>query len=780
MDTNARHGPAPTPNLRHLVLFAEVVRRGSVSAAARAAHLSQPAVTQAVGQIVGALGARLLQRSHSGLRLTVPGRAAAQRVDRALQLLREALGAVRGAHPDDPLRGITSTQLNALTAVVEEGAFARAARRTGCSRAAVHRAARQLERTLGASLFEVTSFGVRPTREAERLAVRTRLAFAEISQAQAELAVAAGTGSGGTVIGAMPLARSVLVARAVLEFAQARPEHAISILDGPYESLLGALRRGTADVLVGALRDPLPSEDITQEHLFDDPLAIIVAVQHPLAGAGGGPPTLEALARFPWIAPRRDSPLRRHFDALFGRLKVPSSVAPIECNSLGAARSMLLASERVMLSSEHQIHYELETGQLVALPHPFGPVRRSIGLTVRRDWRPTEIQVQLVEGLRRHARALSSRHDRCADECSGRSRCQTGGTLQIAYAPCSPLRLLLSVPDPRGCSRSCCVAMGSTRWCSSDAHATTCRPASVRDAGINNRRSPAGSPGRHAHAARGLVHEGFHLAFEDGDQCRIDLKGLTGQSMLVYARPSCRRTLPTLDSEPGAVLWQALDVALHDWDTRRPRVTFVHEGVSRLRCDFIAGCDGSHGISRASIPQERQSHFEHVYPFGWLGVLANVPPLNDELVYANHQRGVALCSMRSRDRSRYYVQCALQDRLQDWSDARFWDELAARLPARYAARLVTGPTLEKSIAPLRSVVTEPMQFGQLFLVGDAAHTVPPTGAKGLNLAAADVRVLVQGLVEFYASRSPALLEEYSSRALSRVWKATRFSRGLRI
>jgi p-hydroxybenzoate 3-monooxygenase len=275
----------------------------------------------------------------------------------------------------------------------------------------------------------------------------------------------------------------------------------------------------------------------------------------------------------------------------------------------------------------------------------------------------------------------------------------------------------------------------------------------------------------------GLVHEGFHLAFEGSEQCRIDLKALTGQSMLVYGQTELQKDLADArDSEPGAVLWQALDVVLHDWDTRRPRVTFVHDGVSReLRCDFIAGCDGSHGISRASIPQERQSHFEHVYPFGWLGVLANVPPLNDELVYANHQRGFALCSMRSRDRSRYYVQCSLQDRAERWSDARFWDELAARLPARYAARLVTGPTLEKSIAPLRSVVTEPMRFGQLFLVGDAAHTVPPTGAKGLNLAAADVRVLVRGLAEFYASRSPALLEEYSSRALSRVWKATRFS-----
>jgi DNA-binding transcriptional LysR family regulator len=199
----------------------------------------------------------------------------------------------------------------------------------------------------------------------------------------------------------------VLVARAVLEFAAARPEHGISILDGPYESMLGALRRGAADVLVGALRDPIPYEDIVQEHLFEDPLAIVVGARHPLAG--GGAPTLAALARFAWIAPRRDSPLRRHFDALLARLDAPRAVAPIECNSLIAARSMLLASERVMLLSEHQIDHELATRQLVALPHPFGAVTRSIGLTVRRGWQPTPVQAQLVEGLRRHARAASSR-----------------------------------------------------------------------------------------------------------------------------------------------------------------------------------------------------------------------------------------------------------------------------------------------------------------------------------------------------------------------------------
>jgi DNA-binding transcriptional LysR family regulator len=402
--------PGPTPNLRHLVLFDEVVRRGSVSAAARAAHLSQPAVTQAVSHIEAVLGARLMQRSYSGVALTGAGHAAAARIERALQMLREALLAARTRSANgvaqDVLSGITSTQLNALIGVVEAGAFARAARRAGRARAAVHRAARQLEKSLGTELFEVTSFGVRPTREAEKLALRTRLAFAEIAQGQAEVAAAEGTGSGATTIGAMPLARSVLLARAVLEFAQTRPEHGISILDGPYESMLGALRRGGADVLVGALRDPVPCEDIVQEHLFEDPLAIVVGAGHPLAG--GVAPTLAALARYPWIAPRRDSPLRRHFDALIARLERPRPVAPIECNSLVATRSMLVASDRVMLLSEHQIHHEIETGQLVALPHPFGAVTRSIGLTVRRDWRPTEVQAQLVDGLRRHARAASS------------------------------------------------------------------------------------------------------------------------------------------------------------------------------------------------------------------------------------------------------------------------------------------------------------------------------------------------------------------------------------
>jgi len=274
----------------------------------------------------------------------------------------------------------------------------------------------------------------------------------------------------------------------------------------------------------------------------------------------------------------------------------------------------------------------------------------------------------------------------------------------------------------------------------------------------------------------GLVHEGFDIAFANGCH-RIDLKALTGKSMLVYGQNELQRDLAEVRSRaPGAVLWQVGDVALHDCDTHFPRVSYVHGGARQeLRCDFLAGCDGSHGISRAVIPRDRIEHYERVYPFGWLGLLADVPPMHEELVYANHERGFALCSLRSRDRSRYYLQCSLEDRVEAWPDNRFWDELRLRVPERYAARLVTGPALEKSIVPLRSLVTEPMQFGRLFLVGDAAHIVPPTGAKGLNLAAADVRVLSRGVIEFYRNRSTTLLEEYSARALSRVWKATRFS-----
>jgi p-hydroxybenzoate 3-monooxygenase len=271
----------------------------------------------------------------------------------------------------------------------------------------------------------------------------------------------------------------------------------------------------------------------------------------------------------------------------------------------------------------------------------------------------------------------------------------------------------------------------------------------------------------------GLVHGGFELAFA-GRMHRIDLKGLARKPVLVYGQTEIQKDLG--DAAVERVVWEAGDVAIHGLDGTRPRVTYVKDGVAHeIECDFVAGCDGYHGVSRKSVPKERVTEHERIYPFGWLGILADVPPLNHELIYANHARGFALCSMRSNTRSRYYLQCPLDAKVEDWPDDRFWDELRVRLPYEYASRIVTGPSVEKSVAPLRSFVTEPMRFGRLFLVGDAAHIVPPTGAKGLNLAAADVRVLYRGLVEFYRSGSGRLLDEYSARALSRVWKATRFS-----
>jgi p-hydroxybenzoate 3-monooxygenase len=274
----------------------------------------------------------------------------------------------------------------------------------------------------------------------------------------------------------------------------------------------------------------------------------------------------------------------------------------------------------------------------------------------------------------------------------------------------------------------------------------------------------------------GLVHEGFGIAF-GGAVHRIDLKGLTGRCMLVYGQTELERDLvESCCAHEGTVLWEASEVALHGFDRARPRVSYRHAGQAcELACDFIAGCDGFHGVSRASIPRAARTEYERVYPFGWLGLLSDVPPLHEEVIYVSHERGFALCSMRSRQRSRYYLQCALDERLEEWPDARFWDELEARLPESHAEHLVRGPSFEKSIAPLRSFVTEPMRCGRLFLAGDAAHIVPPTGAKGLNLAAADVRVLARALAEHYREGSDALLEEYSARALRRVWGAIRFS-----
>jgi p-hydroxybenzoate 3-monooxygenase len=222
--------------------------------------------------------------------------------------------------------------------------------------------------------------------------------------------------------------------------------------------------------------------------------------------------------------------------------------------------------------------------------------------------------------------------------------------------------------------------------------------------------------------------------------------------------------------------YEAEDVQIEGFDGEHPVVRYVKNGVRHeLACDFIAGCDGYHGICRATVPRDAITTYEKVYPFGWLGVLADVPPVRHELIYANHERGFALCSQRSKTRSRYYVQCSLDDQADRWSDDAFWDELRRRLPVDIAEAVTTGPSIEKSIAPLRSFVAEPMRFGRLFLAGDAAHIVPPTGAKGLNLAATDVGYLARGLAEHYLDRSSAGLDQYSARCLARVWKAERFS-----
>jgi len=402
----------PTPNLHHLSVFCAVSRLGSVSAAARSAHLSQPAVTQAIASLERDFQCQLFARTPRGMAMTEAGRLWAERIGRVLQRITEA---VAGAAPQlqgrrQSLRGITARQLEALLAVVEAGGFGAAARARGMTRATLHRAARELERRIGAPLFETTSHGLRPTREALRLCRQLQLAIAELAQARAEVAALDGTERGRTVIGAMPLGRSFIVPETVLRFSVRRPGHQISILDGPYESLLDALRGGRADILVGALRESVPA-DVVQELLFKDPLAIIVRKGHPLVRmcqSGERAPPPETLARFPWIAPRSGSPLRHHFERLFLGLTTLPVAAAVECNSLVAARALLVRSDRAMLLSAQQAHHELAAGELVALPHPAGQVVREIGLTLRRDWRPTVAQTELLDTLRVVARSSST------------------------------------------------------------------------------------------------------------------------------------------------------------------------------------------------------------------------------------------------------------------------------------------------------------------------------------------------------------------------------------
>lgn len=276
--------------------------------------------------------------------------------------------------------------------------------------------------------------------------------------------------------------------------------------------------------------------------------------------------------------------------------------------------------------------------------------------------------------------------------------------------------------------------------------------------------------------AEGFVHDGTQIAV--GDQMfHVDFKALTGTPVIVYGQTEVTCDLYDAREAAGAqTIFEVEDVVIHDADGDHPHVTFTRHGhAQRIDCDFVAGCDGFHGVGRQAIPLDVRREYEKIYPFGWLGVLSETPPVHDELIYANSDRGFALCSMRNENLSRYYIQCALSESTSDWSDDAFWQELRRRIPSDVADRLVTGPTIEKSIAPLRSFVTEPMRWGRLFLLGDAAHIVPPTGAKGLNTAASDVHYLFEGLRQFYADGDSEGIDRYSEKALLRVWKAERFS-----
>ena len=276
--------------------------------------------------------------------------------------------------------------------------------------------------------------------------------------------------------------------------------------------------------------------------------------------------------------------------------------------------------------------------------------------------------------------------------------------------------------------------------------------------------------------AEGFPHEGTLISYGE-EIFRIDFAEHTGTPVMVYGQTEVTRDLyDAREACGGRTVFNVEDVVIEDSKTDAPRIAYMVDGVQkRLECDFVAGCDGFHGVSRQSIPLDVRREYEKVYPFGWLGVLSQTPPVNHELIYANSERGFALCSMRNAQLSRYYIQCSLSDSPDDWTDEAFWAELKRRIPKSQADALITGPSIEKSIAPLRSFVTEPMQWGRLFLCGDAAHIVPPTGAKGLNTAASDVHYLYQGLRRHYEKGSSDGLEAYSQNALRRVWKAERFS-----
>ena len=275
----------------------------------------------------------------------------------------------------------------------------------------------------------------------------------------------------------------------------------------------------------------------------------------------------------------------------------------------------------------------------------------------------------------------------------------------------------------------------------------------------------------------GIIHHGVNIAFDKKMESIPLGTSTSGKVVTAYGQTEVTKDLYDLRLAGGSpTFYEAEDVMPHDFDTKAPSVSFIHKGKpSTITCDVIVGCDGYHGISRASVPEKAIQTYEKIYPFGWLGLLADTPPVAHEVVYANDARGFALCSMRSMTRSRYYIQCNTNDTVDKWSDDAFWDELRKRLPVSLAEAMITGPSLEKSIAPLRSFVAEPLRFGRLMLAGDAAHVVPPTGAKGLNLAFSDIHYMIDALTAFFADQDDAALTHYSQQALARVWKTERFS-----
>ncbi|HXD11928.1 MAG TPA: 4-hydroxybenzoate 3-monooxygenase [Anaerolineales bacterium] len=276
----------------------------------------------------------------------------------------------------------------------------------------------------------------------------------------------------------------------------------------------------------------------------------------------------------------------------------------------------------------------------------------------------------------------------------------------------------------------------------------------------------------------GLIHEGINIAF-DGRLERVDFPRHTdGKVVMVYGQTEITYDLMKahIDDAGGVVHYESPAIRVEDYNTDSPKIVYEQNGEQKeLVCDFVAGCDGFHGVARKSVPADKIINFERTYPFGWLGILSDVPPVKEELIYANHERGFALCSMRSHTRSRYYIQCLRDDNVDNWTDAAFWDELRRRLPPDEAESMITGPRLEMSITPLHSLVAEPLRFGRLFLAGDAGHIVPPTGAKGLNLAASDIYYLSRAFIAYYKEKRTDLLDRYSETALRRVWKAIRFS-----